>query len=125
MQPIPTTFTEGHYTFTQVARHGMLAIYRQQHRHAPVERYEVVRLKVAPAHTWPSGQTTPEHEAYPGAHAWGREGWTERVNRGKTALLSQSYPPPRCILFGIAANTVPKGKLQLSHDGASESIDAW
>jgi hypothetical protein len=29
------------------------------------------------------------------------------------------------IVFGIAANPVPKGKLQLSHSGASESINAW
>ncbi len=29
------------------------------------------------------------------------------------------------ILFGIAANAVPKGKLQLSHGGASENVDAW
>ena len=29
------------------------------------------------------------------------------------------------IVFGIAANAVPKGKLQLRHSEASERIDAW
>jgi hypothetical protein len=29
-----------------------------------------------PEHTWPSGQVSPEREAYPGASVWGRLGFT-------------------------------------------------
>jgi hypothetical protein len=41
-----------------------------------VDRYEVVKIRVRPAHTWPNGTTTPAHEAYPGAQSWGTLGWT-------------------------------------------------
>jgi hypothetical protein len=76
MQPIPLEFQEGRFVFTQVRREGMWAIYRQTHRDGPMTRYEVVRLHVQRAHTWPNGQTTPEKEAFPAASAWGQQGWT-------------------------------------------------
>jgi hypothetical protein len=39
-------------------------------------RYEVVLIRVQKEHTWPTGVTTPEKEAYPGSTAWGRFGQT-------------------------------------------------
>ena len=39
-------------------------------------RYEVIRIRIQPEHTWPTGVTTPEKEAYPGSTSWGRLGWT-------------------------------------------------
>ena len=76
MQPIATDFSEGNYQYTQLARQGMWAIYRQQHRQAPVMRYEVIKIRVVPETVWPNGTTTPEREVYPGASTWGRAGWT-------------------------------------------------
>jgi hypothetical protein len=77
MQPIDTAFDEGRFRYTQLERHGDIAIYEQQHKENPqVVRYEVIRIRVQPEHTWSSGQTTPEREAYPGASVWGRLGFT-------------------------------------------------
>ena len=77
MQPIDTAFDEGRFRYTQIERQGDVAIYQQQHKENPkVVRFEVIRIRVAPEHTWPSGQTTPEREAYPGASVWGRLGFT-------------------------------------------------
>jgi hypothetical protein len=39
-------------------------------------RYEVVLIRVQKEHTWPTGVTTPEKEAYPGSTSWGRFGHT-------------------------------------------------
>ena len=76
MQTVALHFEDQTFTYTQLAREGMYALYEQHHKRGDVRRYEVVRLRVRPAHTWPDGTTTPEHEAYPGSHAWGRDGWT-------------------------------------------------
>jgi hypothetical protein len=77
MQPIDTAFDEGRFRYTQLERRGDIAIYEQQHKENPkIVRYEVIRIRIAPEHTWPNGNTTPEREAYPGASAWGRLGFT-------------------------------------------------
>ena len=77
MQPIDTAFEEGRFRYTQLERQGDIAIYRQEHKENPkVVRYEVIRIRIAPEHTWPNGNTTPEREAYPGASVWGRLGFT-------------------------------------------------
>jgi hypothetical protein len=77
MQPIDTIFDESRFKYTQLERRGDIAIYRQEHKENPkVVRFEVIRIRVQPEHTWPSGQTTPEREAYPGASVWGRLGFT-------------------------------------------------
>ena len=76
MLPVATKFHDQTFTYTQLAREGMYALYEQQHKQGDVRRYEVVRLRIRPPHTWPDGHTTPEHEAYPGATAWGTDGWT-------------------------------------------------
>jgi hypothetical protein len=66
MVPLPMQFDDSVFTYTQVERLGDIAIYQQTHKASQVERYEVVKIRVRPAHTWPNGTTTPEHEAYPG-----------------------------------------------------------
>ena len=77
VQPIAIAFEEGRYRYTQLARCGAIAIYEQRHKDNPAVVYsEVIRICVHPAHTWPSGQTTPAREAYPGASSWGRRGFT-------------------------------------------------
>ena len=77
MQPIDTAFEEGRFRYTQIERQGDVAIYEQRHKeNAEVRRFEVIRIRVQPEHTWPSGQTTPEREAYAGSSSWGRLGFT-------------------------------------------------
>ena len=88
MQPIATDFTEGNYRFTQVERRGDFAIYQQQHRQAPgVIRYEVVKIRVQPEHTWPDGRTSPEREVYPSSSSWGTLGYTVyRIEEAQSLL---------------------------------------
>jgi hypothetical protein len=88
MQPIPTEFTEGHFQYRQIERYGDLAIYSQTHTHGSVTRYEVVRIRMRPAHTWPTGLVTPEHEGYPGASSWGRDGFTCFALEEASAVLA-------------------------------------
>jgi len=76
MVPLPITFEDRVFTYTQVERWGDSAIFRQAHKRSQVARYEVVKIRLRPAHTWPNGTTTPAHESYPGASSWGTLGWT-------------------------------------------------
>lgn len=76
MQPIETVFTDQTFAYTQLERHGNVAIYSQEHKASGVRRYEVVRIRVQGERTWPDGRVTPEREAYPGSSVWGKDGWT-------------------------------------------------
>ena len=76
MKTLDVTFTDRTFRYDQIARQGMLAIYRQTHNVSGIQRYEVVKISTHPAQVWPNGAESPEREAYPGANAWGRLGWT-------------------------------------------------
>jgi hypothetical protein len=76
MLPLPTQFDDSRFRYTQVERDGDLAIFTQEHKASGIVRYEVVLIRVQQAHTWPTGVTTPEKEAYPGSTSWGRLGHT-------------------------------------------------
>ena len=76
MDLIATAWQDRTFTYTQIERQGMSAIYAQTHKEGGQTRYEVIRIRIRPEHTWPNGNTTPEHEGYPGGTAWGRDGWT-------------------------------------------------
>ena len=76
MKPVALIFEEGKFRYTQLERHGDLAIYRQELKSSGVKRYEVVRIRTAGEHVWPNGTTSPKREVYPGRHAWGKDGWT-------------------------------------------------
>jgi len=90
MQQVADAFTEGAYRYEQVTRQGDWAIYRQTHReNAAVQRYEVVRIRVVKAHTWPNGTETPEHEGYPGATRWGVDGFTVYTLAEAESLLAE------------------------------------
>ena len=75
-EPIKTMFEDSNFTYKQIERCGDIAIYTQTHKLSGVERYEVIRIRVRPAHVWPDGVETPEKEGYPGSNAWGKDGWT-------------------------------------------------
>ena len=76
MEPLSATLEDPLFRYDQVEREGMLSLYRQTHKPSGNARFEVIRIRVRAAHTWPNGDTTPAHEAYPGAKAWGKDGWT-------------------------------------------------
>jgi hypothetical protein len=76
MEPIALTFEDSRFSYAQLERHGVIAVYTQTHKGSGTQRYEVVRIRVQKAHTWPNGQTTPDKEAYPGATTWGRDAFT-------------------------------------------------
>jgi hypothetical protein len=89
MQPIPTEFEDRTFRYTQVERHGTLAIYCQEHKQGHSRRYEVVRIRITREHQWPDGRVTPEHEAYPGATSWGQYGWTTYTLAQAQMLLAE------------------------------------
>lgn len=88
MTPIAQEFEDAMFKYTQRARRGMHAIYTQTHKTSGITRWEVIRVRELPAHTWPNGITSPAHEAYPPATAWGRAGWTLFTLEAATALLT-------------------------------------
>ena len=77
MQPLSTAFEDRLFRYTHVEREGDIAIFCQTHKESGCARFEVVKIRVQPAHTWPNGTTSPEREAYPGSGSWGR--WGGRV----------------------------------------------
>jgi hypothetical protein len=89
MQPIATEFEDRGFRYTQIERHGSFAIYRQEHKQSHVKRYEVIIIRIAREHQWPSGDVTPEHEAYPGATSWGQYGWTTHTLAQAQMLLAE------------------------------------
>ena len=94
MQPLVTEFEDRTFRYAQMERQGTVAIFTQTHKLGGGVRYEVVRIRVAPAHTWPNGTTSPEREVYPGSYAWGREGWTFHrlpAAQGKLRELVQEH----------------------------------
>jgi hypothetical protein len=76
MEPIATAWQDRTFTYTQIERQGMYAIYAQTHKEGGQTRFEVIRIRVRAEHTWPNGNTTPEHEGYPGPSTWGVDGFT-------------------------------------------------
>jgi hypothetical protein len=89
MQPLPTTFEDRTFRYQQVERRDNLAIFTQTHKTGKVVRYEVVRIRISPAHTWPNGDVSPERETYPGSAAWGHDGFTCFTLREAEALLAE------------------------------------
>jgi hypothetical protein len=67
---------DGRFQYVQLERRENVALYTQTHKASGTIRYEVIKIRIQPEHTWPTGVTTPEKEAYPGSGSWGRDGWT-------------------------------------------------
>lgn len=70
MKTLETEFTFRGETFRQLRRKGDVALYQRGGA-----GYEVIRIKVLPAVTWPSGRVTEERESYPGDNEFGLRGW--------------------------------------------------
>jgi hypothetical protein len=76
MIPLAITFRSKGFEFTQIAREGRHAIYRKKRVGHNFEVYEVVVIQEMKEHTWPAGNTTPDHELMPSGEMWGVKGWT-------------------------------------------------
>ena len=89
MIPVAMQFEDQTFTYTSIERCGDLAIYCQEHKESQVQRFEVVRIRIRKAHTWPNGKTTPAHEAYPGAKRWGIDGFTHYTLEDAQAQMAE------------------------------------
>lgn len=75
MELLKTDFTRKGVRFRQLGRTEKAALYEVCRDESKQIGYEVFLIKIAKAHTWPTGDTTPEHEAYPGDNAFGKTAW--------------------------------------------------
>ena len=73
--PLKTDFTRKGVRCRQLARTDKAALYEVCRDESKQIGYEVFQIKVAKEHTWPNGETTPEHEAYPGNEDFGKTAW--------------------------------------------------
>jgi hypothetical protein len=98
MQILEHELEDGRFQYVQVERQGDVAIYQQIHKASGNVRYEVIRIKIQREHTWPTGVTTPEKEAYPGSGSWGQLGWTfftlADARQKMAELLTSGAEPP-------------------------------
>lgn len=76
MQILPAYHADRTYTYTQVAREGDIAVYRQCHKRSAVVRYETIIIQRNGESHLPSGTILPMREVYPRASQWGIYGWT-------------------------------------------------
>ena len=76
MQILERELEDGRFKYVQVERQENVALYTQTHKASGNVRYEVIKIRIQAEHTWPTGVTTPEKEAYPGSGSWGLYGWT-------------------------------------------------
>jgi hypothetical protein len=88
-QTLATEITSRGFTYRQLERHDDLAIYEQTRKTWPRgrARYEVIIIRVQPAHTWPNGDISPEQEVYPSSGSWGRLGWTTYTRQEAQEIL--------------------------------------
>ncbi len=98
MQILELELEDGRFQYVQVERQDDVALYTQTHKASGNVRYEVIRIKVQREHTWPTGVTTPEKEAYPGSGSWGQLGWTfftlETAQQKMGELLASAADDP-------------------------------
>ena len=74
---LPTRFSRGEFTYRQIAREGMWAIYEQTWSGCNDAEpcYEVIRIRRSPARQI-AGVTLAPAEGYPPPESWGKYGFT-------------------------------------------------
>jgi len=75
MKTIPRTFSKKGFTYKQIKRDGMKAIFEQSKKGQKDVSYEVVKITKHNGYEL-GGQKIPPGEAYPGTSQWGISGWT-------------------------------------------------
>lgn len=85
MQHVKTVFRSRGFTYTQLKREGLAALY-EQCSPGGTPAYEVVHLLVSPAQDI-LGKPYPEREVYPNDEQWGKRGWTySRLDKAEAAF---------------------------------------
>lgn len=72
---IPTEFKKKGFTYKQVKREGMKAIFEQSREGSSLKNYEVVKLSRHNGYNM-GGSFIEPSETYPGSSLWGIMGWT-------------------------------------------------
>jgi len=72
---MPSEFKKKGFTYRQVKREGMKAIYSQTKEGSSLNNYEVVKLGRHKGYTM-GGVFIEPAETYPGSSLWGIRGWT-------------------------------------------------
>jgi len=72
---IPTEFKKKGFTYKQVKREGMRAIFEQTRPGTSLKNYEVVKLGRHNGYSM-GGSFIEPSETYPGSSLWGIMGWT-------------------------------------------------
>ena len=72
---IPTQFKKKGFTYTQLKRDGMKAIFQQTRDDSTINNYEVVKLGRHNGYVMGGVKIEPS-ETYPGSSLWGITGWT-------------------------------------------------
>jgi hypothetical protein len=75
MKTIPKTFSKKGFTYKQIKRDGMKAIFEQTKKGHEGVSFEVVKITKHNGYEL-GGQKIPPGEAYPGSSQWGNSGWT-------------------------------------------------
>jgi hypothetical protein len=72
---IPTSFKKKGFSYNQLRREGMKAIYQQTREDSTLSNYEVVKLGRHNGYNMGGSYIEPS-ETYPGSSLWGIMGWT-------------------------------------------------
>ena len=78
MKKLPKQFDKKGFTYTQIKREGMKAIFKQTKKGQESATYEVVKISKHNGYEL-GGQKIPPGEAYPSTSQWGNSGWTYRT----------------------------------------------
>ena len=89
MKTLPTTFTKSGFTFEQVTRKGLTAIYKQTRVGQPTNvHYEVGRIRQNKAREQ-FGTQFEASESWPSSEEWGVRAWTyPDLTRANEKLVS-------------------------------------
>jgi hypothetical protein len=78
MKILPTTFRTDDFDFEQLAREGMVALFRKSKPQFSNVSYEVVVLHESQDHIGPRGNLILAAECMPQNEKWGEQGWSYR-----------------------------------------------
>jgi hypothetical protein len=78
MKKLPKLFDKKGFTYKQIKRDGMKAIFEQSKKGQTDVTFEVVKISKHNGYEL-GGQKIPPGEAYPSTSQWGNSGWTYRT----------------------------------------------
>jgi hypothetical protein len=95
MIPLPIAFRSDGFDFSQIAREGILAIYRKSKTYQSgfsFETFEVVRIQKMDDHQWPDGRIQLAHEHMPHSEQWGVNGFSLQSSNDAWNKFRQLLP---------------------------------